>query len=74
MIYLDFAIRRRVEENYIDLDQMAMDNKIDRSVEGSPSGYYPCIVVPREYVGRKVLVILLSEDDAPVSLEGLLKI
>lgn len=34
-------------------------------IEDSPNGYYPIIVVPTDLVGRRVLIVPISEEDRP---------
>lgn len=70
---LTFGLTRTVEENFIDLDKMAEDVKIDRKIESSPNGYYPVIIVPTYLIGRKCLIIPVSEDDKIMSIEELSK-
>ena len=60
------AFERRVKEQYIDLDKMASDGKIDRSIESSPNGYYTIVVVPEYLKGRKVVILPLSDDGIPL--------
>lgn len=63
------AFERRVEEQYIDLDKMAKDGKINRDIEGSPNGYYPIVVVPEYLKGRKVVILPLSDDGIPLEAD-----
>ncbi len=68
---LTFGLTREVEENYIDLDRMAKDGKIDRTIESSPNGYYPVVIVPEHLKGRMVLIIPLTDEDRPLRLQEL---
>ena len=63
------AFERRFEEQYIDLDKMATDGKIDRNIEGSPNGYYPVVVVPEYLKGRKVVILPLSDEGIPLEAD-----
>lgn len=68
-----FGLRRRVDKQYIDLDKMADDGIIDRKIEGSPSGYYPIIIVPENLAGKQVMVIPIGEDNAPLTIKDMLR-
>jgi hypothetical protein len=70
---MEFGFTRRVQENFIDLDQMSKDGRIDREVEGSPNGYYPVIVVPQYLIGKKVLIIPISEENIPLDLMSMVE-
>ena len=70
---MEFGFMRRVQENFIDLDQMSKDGKIDREVEGSPNGYYPVIIVPQYLIGKKVLIIPVSEENTPLDLMSMVE-
>lgn len=60
---------RRVEEQYIDVERTAREGKLDHEIEGSPNGYYTCIIVPRDLVGRTVVVVPLDDDDKPLDFD-----
>lgn len=60
------GFKRLVEEQYIDIERTASDGKLDHVVEGSPNGYYTCVVVPRDLVGRTVVVLPLDDDGKPL--------
>lgn len=63
------AFKRRVEEQYIDLDKMAKDGKVIRDIEGSPNGYYSVIIVPTYLIGKKVIILPLNEDGTPTNIK-----
>ena len=66
------GFKRRVGKQYIDLDKMADDGIIDREIEGSPSGYYPVIIVPENLFDKQVMIIPIGEDGAPLTVKDML--
>jgi len=70
---MEFGFTRRVQENVIDLDQMSKDGRIDREIEGSPNGYYPVVVIPQYLIGKKVLIIPVSEENIPLDLMSMVE-
>lgn len=62
------AFERRVTSQYIDLDKMAADGKIDREIEGSSNGYYPVVIVPEYLIGRRIVILPLSDDGTPLEV------
>ncbi len=63
------AFERRVESQYIDLDKMAKDGKVNRDIEVSPNGYYPVVVVPEYLLGRRVVILPLSDEGIPLEVD-----
>ena len=70
---MEFGFTRRVEKEYIDLDKMAKDGLINREIESSPNGYYPVLIVPEYLLGKKVLIIPVTEDNIPVTLKDMIE-
>ena len=70
---MEFGFKRKVHRQYINLDKMADDGVIDRKIEGSPSGYYPVIVVPENLTDKLVMIIPIGEDGVPLTVKDMLK-
>lgn len=70
---MEFGFTRRVDKEYIDLDKMAEDGVIKREIESSPNGYYPVLIVPEYLLGKLVLVIPISKDGVPLTVEDMVK-
>lgn len=70
-----FGLTRFVDNRWIDQEKTPNEwaGKEIPFKDDSPSGLYPCVIVPEYLRGRKVLIIPVDDDNAVIPLEELKK-